>query len=191
MLPAVAPPISSPVDCGLARSRSWGRPIEDKRKLANLDLGATGWRALEAPEFYDGVPLRRMVGYLIDIVLIALATLALGFIFFILGVLTFGLATPFGVAALALLPVAYHSYFIGRRGATPGMALLGLEVRTWTGSPPGFLQAFLMTVLFYATVLPTGYLILVVALFNDQRRTLHDLLSGVLVIRAVGGSGSD
>ncbi|MGH6948533.1 MAG: RDD family protein [Kiloniellales bacterium] len=164
--------------------------MEDKRKLANLDLGATGWRALEAPEFYDGVPLRRMVGYLIDVVLIALATLALGFVFFILGVLTFGLATPFGVVALALLPVAYHTSFIGRHGATPGMALLGLKVRTWTGARPDFLQALLMTVLFYATVLPTGYLILVIALFNDQRRTLHDLLSGVLVIRAAGRSGS-
>lgn len=162
--------------------------MEVKRKLASLDSGASGWRALEAPELYQGVPLRRMIGYLLDVVLIAIATLVLGFVFFLLGVLTFGLATPFGVVALALLPIAYHTYFIGRTGATPGMASLGLMVRTWTGARPDFLQAFLMTVLFYATVLPTGYLILVVALFNDQRRTLHDILSGVLVIRAVGRS---
>lgn len=162
--------------------------MEEQRKLARLDFGAGGWRALEARELYDGVPLRRIVAYLLDVVLIAIATLALGFVFFVLGILTFGLATPFGVIAMAVLPVAYHTYFIGRSGATLGMGFLGLAVRTWTGAPPDFLQAFLMTILFYATVLPTGYLILAVALFSDQRRTLHDILAGVLVIRAVGRS---
>jgi uncharacterized RDD family membrane protein YckC len=44
-------------------------------------------------------------------------------------------------------------------------------------------QAILMAVLFYATIGPTGGLVLLVALFNGRRRTLHDLLSGTVVVR--------
>jgi uncharacterized RDD family membrane protein YckC len=40
-----------------------------------------------------------------------------------------------------------------------------------------------MTALFYATALVTSFLILAVALFTDRKRTLHDILSGMTVIR--------
>jgi uncharacterized RDD family membrane protein YckC len=52
------------------------------------------------------------------------------------------------------------------------------------GERPDYLQAFLMTALFYATVPITGFLILAVALFTERNRTLHDILSGITVIRA-------
>jgi uncharacterized RDD family membrane protein YckC len=63
------------------------------------------------------------------------------------------------------------------------MSLFGLEVRSWTGQRPTVWQAVLMAVLFYATIGPTGGLVLLVALFNGRRRTLHDLLSGTVVVR--------
>jgi uncharacterized RDD family membrane protein YckC len=63
------------------------------------------------------------------------------------------------------------------------MRLFDLEVRTWTGDVPDAWQGFLMAALFYATLAITCSLILLVVLFNDRRRTIHDYLSGVVVVR--------
>ena len=84
---------------------------------------------------------------------------------------------------LAVLPVAYHTFFIGRDGATPGMRVFDLEVRSWNGRPPDTSQAFLTTVLFYASVSLTVWLVLLVPLFTDRNRTLHDILAGTIVLR--------
>lgn len=138
---------------------------------------------LDEPGLYDGLVPRRSVAYFLDVILITALSLLAWLIFGLAGILTFGLMTPLGVIALAVLPVAYHSYFIGRYGATPGMRLFDLEVRSWTGQRPNYSQAFLVTVLFYTTVMLTAWLILAVALFNDRRRTLHDILAGTLIVR--------
>jgi len=81
--------------------------------------------------------------------------------------------------------VCYHTYFLGSRGATPGMRFFDLEMWSLTGRQPEYVQAFLATVLFYVSVSLTAFLILVVALFNDRRRTLHDMLAGTIVLRRV------
>jgi uncharacterized RDD family membrane protein YckC len=72
----------------------------------------------------------------------------------------------------------------GRRSATPGMRIMDITVRTWDGRRPGYFQAVVQTILFYATVGLTTWLILAVALFNGRRRCLHDYLCGTLVVRA-------
>ena len=63
------------------------------------------------------------------------------------------------------------------------MQFMDVEIRSWTGRRPDYLQAFIMTALFYATVFPSGFLVLIVVLFNDRRRTLHDFLAGTLAVR--------
>ena len=40
-----------------------------------------------------------------------------------------------------------------------------------------------MTVMFYLSLAITWLLVLVVPLFNERKRTLHDLISGVVVVR--------
>lgn len=157
-------------------------------KLPALRLGARAWQRTppdppDDPALYDGVVWRRVVAYGLDVLAIALLTFCLWSLFVVLGVLSFGLLTPFGAIVLAFLPLAYHSYFLGRRGATPGMRLFDLELRAWTGRPVDYLQAFLTTVLFYTSVALTVWLILLVALFNDRRRTLHDYLAGTVMVR--------
>jgi len=143
----------------------------------------------EAPLFIDpvlfqGVAMRRIFAYAIDVLLIAmlggLAAIVLGMI----GILTLGLLTPLNVFLLALLPVLYHAGLISYYGATPGMSLLDLTVRsTADGQTPDPLQAVIMTVLFYVSVAATSWLILVVALFNRRRRTMHDYFSSTIVLR--------
>ncbi len=138
---------------------------------------------LAEPDLFDGVLSRRVTGYVLDLVLILGLWVALSIAFGVAGILTFGVLTPLGLVVLAVLPVAYHTFFIGRDGATPGMRVFDLEVRSWTGRPPDTSQAFLTTVLFYASVGLTAWLVLLVPLFTDRNRTLHDILAGTIVLR--------
>lgn len=138
---------------------------------------------LDDPELYDGIIWRRSIAYLLDVALILIVAFCLWMLLGMLSVLTFGLLLPLKIVVLACLPIAYHTYFIGKTGATPGMRLLDVELRTWTGGRPNFVQACLQTVLFYATVTLTSWLILIIALFNDRCRTLHDFLAGTVAVR--------
>ena len=156
--------------------------------LPSLRLGGEAWRdappdPLDEPGLYDGIMLRRVLGYLVDLALIAALYLGLWVAVGLVGILSFGLLTPLGILVLAILPLTYHSFFIGHDGGTPGQRLFDLEVRAWTGRRPDYPQAFLNTVLFYTTVTLTAWLILLVALFTDRNRTVHDYLSGTLVVR--------
>ena len=128
---------------------------------------------------------RRAAAYLMDVVAIAVLCVLAWVALSLLAALSFGLLFPLQVTVIALLPVAYHTYFIGSTGATPGMRFFDIELRSWTGSRPEYFQAFLQTVLFYMTTLLTSWLILLVALFNDRGRCLHDYLSGCVVVNAL------
>jgi len=139
-----------------------------------------------SPEYYSWVATRRAIAYLIDLVVLAFLMAIELFAFKVIGVLTFGLLAPILVLAYTLTPLAYHTLLIGGRGsATLGMRAMDVEVRTWTGGRPGYVQAALQTIVFYVTVGLTSFLILVVALFNSRRRCLHDYLCGTVVIRTL------
>ena len=153
------------------------------------------WQAAEAPdpdirpELYAQVPLRRVVAYVIDVVLIAGLVALAWFAGVLLGIASFGLLFPLIGPVLVTIPLAYHTWFIGGpHSATPGMRLLGVEVRTWDGRRPGFIQAAVQTAVFYLTAVGTSWLVLLVALFNRRRRCLHDFICGTVVIRAVPSS---
>ena len=90
---------------------------------------------------------------------------------------------PLVLLGAVVLPIAYHTYFIGSAGnATLGMRALGLRVAVWHGGNPGWAQALLQTLLFYATVPTTHGLVLLVAFFNERGRCLHDILCGTVVV---------
>lgn len=145
---------------------------------------ASGSDALQRPELYDGVLFRRCMAFAIDWVVL-LCLLALGHLATCTAtVVTFGTLTPLMILAVSLLPIIYGTWSIGGPGAaTPGMRAMDLTVRSFDGHRPQFLQSFLMTVLFYATCVPTGGLVLVIALFDRRLRCLHDHLSGLIVVR--------
>jgi len=157
-------------------------------KLPSLKTAQAAWEELppdplDDPDLYDGITLRRVVAYLVDLLVIGALWIAAWFGLSFLAALSLGLLLPFKIFALAVLPLAYHTFFIGRNGGTPGMRLLDVEVRTWTGLPPNYVQAFLHTVMFYASVSLTVWLILVMVFFDDRRRTLHDMLAGIVCLR--------
>ena len=130
----------------------------------------------------EGVPLRRVWAWLIDVVLIAVLAGVLWVLVMVLGLLTLGLGmTLLGV--LPLVPLAYHLLFVAMSGATPGQSFMGLTVRRNEDlGPPDFARAALFTVGLYVT-LAAGVIWLGVAFFTLRRRTLHDILAGVVVVR--------
>jgi len=66
------------------------------------------------------------------------------------------------------------------------MRCFGLELRDWSGRRVEPVQAVLVVLLFYVSVSLTAWLVLLVVLFNDRGRALHDILANTLMVRQVG-----
>jgi uncharacterized RDD family membrane protein YckC len=136
------------------------------------------------PALFEGVLFRRVVAYGVDLLCIAVICAFAWVGCLVLTVLSFGLLAPLVWLLFGLIPVAYHSLQLGGpHAATLGMRRFDLELRALDGDRPEFLQALLQTLLFYATIAATCSLILLFALVNRRRRTLHDVLSGTIVVR--------
>lgn len=141
----------------------------------------------------EGVLIRRIFAWLLDVLLVGLTLVVLWFVLLLFGVLTLGLGMPL-VGVLPFVPFCYHLFFVaGPASATPGQQALGLVVRRNDDLGfPSFAQAFIYTLVFYVTLATTG-LLLLIALFTIRHRTLHDLASGLVVVRVralTGGFGS-
>jgi uncharacterized RDD family membrane protein YckC len=137
-----------------------------------------------ADEFLTGgVISRRCVAWVIDIVLLALLIWVLWWLLIFVGLLTFGLGWG-AIGMLPFVPFCYHFFsLLGAASATPGQRMLGLTVRRNDDfGPPTALQAVISVLGFYLTLATSGVL-LVVALFTIRHRTLHDLVSGLVVVR--------
>ncbi len=140
------------------------------------------------PAGYEGIRVKRILSYLIDVLVVAALVIAWWLVGAIFSVLTFFMGWPLIVLGAVLLPIAYHTYFIGaEQHQTLGMRALGIRVAMWDGGDPSYPQALLQTLLFYATVPTTHGLILLVSLFNPQGRCLHDILCGTTVVSVVEG----
>lgn len=136
------------------------------------------------PEVYEGILSRRLLAYLLDLCVIGAILLFAFILLAMLWLLSFGLLGPVLWFSFGLIPFAYHTLLLsGRHSATIGMRCFDLELRSITGERPGFLQALAHTALFYVSIGLTCSLILLVALFNRRRRTLHDMLAGTLMVR--------
>ncbi|MFN4355269.1 RDD family protein [Parvibaculum sp.] len=133
---------------------------------------------------FDGIIIARCLAFIADLAVILVLLIAASLVFGILGILSFGLLWP-GAALTPLLVIAYFTFTLGGRySATPGMRWQGIELRAWNGNRPGYLQAFLQTLLFYVTVTVGTVLVLLVPFFNKRRRCLHDYLCGTVFIRS-------
>ena len=164
------------------------------QKLPAISLGGLGGSSgasshdpLLHPELYDGVAMRRIMAFALDVAIL-FAILVVPWI-----VSTFVLVVSLGLIVLpmllgsAVVVVLYDVLTIGGpASATPGMRALGLRVVGWTGTRPDNVQALLMSLLFWATLSLTSGLALVVALLNPRWRCAHDFLSGTVVVRRSG-----
>jgi uncharacterized RDD family membrane protein YckC len=151
--------------------------------------GSMGWSgeaptALNAPQFFDGIVRKRVFAYIIDFCLLCVVLAMMWVVAIIVGIFTFGLGFGPIAAIISVTPFAYHALTIGALGgATIGMRIMGIQVRTLDGRIPGLIPALIMTALFMLSL--TFPVVLVIALFHDQRRMLHDIAAQVMVVNKV------
>lgn len=138
------------------------------------------------PELFEGILARRVIAFLIDVVIIAAPMVLAALFIFIFGIITLGfgwalyfLYYPAGV----LWALFYYGLTLGGpHSATVGMRVMDIEMRTWYGAPAYFVLGAVHAVLYWISVSLLTPLILLLALFNDRRRLLHDILLGTVII---------
>lgn len=140
---------------------------------------------LVQPELFEGVRSRRVFAFFIDAFVIALLTMGAAVLVFILGIFTLGL----GFILYAILPAGvallYAAFTLGGpAAATIGMRAMGLEMRLWYGAKPYPLLAAVHLLLFWFSVSLLTPFVLLVSLFSDRKRLLHDLILGTVVINS-------
>ena len=127
-----------------------------------------------------GVRTRRILAVCIDLVLVSLLVAALWIVSI---VLTFGLALLFLPPLYPFVAFFYNGLTVsGARMATPGMRAMDLEMRMHeTGARVPFVNAAVQAVLFYVSwCFPPIFL---VSLVDVEKRCLHDLIAGVVIVR--------
>lgn len=135
-------------------------------------------------ERFEGVLSRRIIAHLVDWCLILLALVAIGVLLTFTNIITLGLlSVPTGLVALALPFLYFILYTGGPSSATPGMKLMGIELRDLLGGRPELLQAGIRSLIYSASISVFTPLILAVALFNPRQRAIHDMLTSTVVIR--------
>lgn len=133
----------------------------------------------------QGVLTRRVFGWIIDYVIIGLLTVLAAIVVFFLGILTLGLGwLLYGVLVPVVAALYVWSTLGGRRQATIGMAMMDVRLTHYDGRPIDGLTALAHTALFWVFNVVLTPLVLLATLFTNDKRTLHDLLLGTVVVRA-------
>jgi uncharacterized RDD family membrane protein YckC len=142
-------------------------------------VAATPAQPLRA-DALSGVRSRRILAVCFDLVLVSVLV-ALLWIASIL--LTLGLALFFLPPLYPIVAFFYNGLSVsGRNMATPGMRAMDLEMRMHdTGARVPFVNAAVQAVLFYVSwFFPPIFL---VSLVDAEKRCLHDILAGVVIVR--------
>ncbi len=140
-----------------------------------------GYYPVLPPQALMGVRTRRMIAVLLDLVFVSIVATIL---FLLIGAATFGIGWLLLPPLFPIIAFLYNGLTVsGWRMATLGMTAMDLEVRTMTGQPVPFLNAAFHGVLFWLSWYLTGGLVLLTSLITADKRCLHDILAGVIVVR--------
>ena len=147
--------------------------------LTTDDTYSTGWRA------YQGVLSRRMFGFLVDYIIVALLMIPAAVVVGFVGILTLGLGFMLYPVLFFIVAGLYFGLTIGGPAqATPGMRAMGLRMRRTDGQPIDFMVALIHLVLFWILNAVLTPLILLAGLFTNHSRLVHDLLLGTEMVRS-------
>lgn len=156
----------------------------------SIDIKPHAYDPATQPELFEGVLARRVIAFMIDVIIIAIVAtplaallalfiLALGIITFGIGWILFALIWP----ALVIWAIVYFGMTLGSpASATIGMRIMDLEMRTWYGAPAYFVLGAVHAIVFWISVSALTPFIVLVCFFNDRRRLLHDMVLGTVVI---------
>ena len=159
---------------------------EPRRLGVSVELKPHAYDPAINPELFDGVMSRRVVAFLIAFLILSIPVVFVSMFIFVIGIVTFGLGFLFyGLLwpAMVIWALAYYGLTLGSpASATIGMRAMDIEMRTWYGAPTYFVLGAVHAVVFWVTVSMVTPLVLLVCLFNERRRCLHDMLVGTVVI---------
>ena len=129
------------------------------------------------PQFYTGVPFKRLIAWFIDFFIII--ALGLG-----ASIATIGIAAVFFPLTLLIINLIYRIYFLKKHSAPPGMLITGIEIRNHHGNRLSSDEALWHTVVFTVAMLFVFVQILSVAmmLFSHRGQGVHDYLRGTTAI---------
>lgn len=159
------------------------------RKIGvSIDVKPHAYDPVVNPELFEGVLSRRCIAFVIDVVIIAIPVVFAAAFIFIVGLLTLGLGwflywllSP----AAVIWAICYYGLTFGSpASATVGMRVMDIEMRTWYGAPAYFVLGAVHAIVYWITISFLTPLILLVALFNQRQRLLHDMLVGTIVINS-------
>jgi uncharacterized RDD family membrane protein YckC len=159
---------------------------EPRQIGVSFDVKPHAYDPVTQPEYFEGVLSRRVLAFVVDVIIITVPVVFAALFILLFGVLTLGLGwllfwlLPAGVTIWAIL--YYGLTFGSPKSATIGMRMMDLEMRTWYGAPCYFLLGAVHAVLYWISVSALTPLILLVAFFNARRRLLHDMVVGTIVV---------
>jgi uncharacterized RDD family membrane protein YckC len=139
---------------------------------------------LDDRRLYDGVLTRRVFAFVVDYIIIAVLCFPVAIVVLLLGLLTLGLGWAlFGVMGPAVALIYIWCTLGSSSQSTVGMRAMGIRLERLDGGRVDGTLAVLHSILFWVSVVPLTPLTLLVTLFTDRKRTLHDLVLGTVVAR--------
>lgn len=128
---------------------------------------------------FQGTLARRIFAFIIDYVLVGLLVLLAAVGVFFLGIITLGLGWYIYPVLGFLVGMIYFGSSVGGASqASPGMRMMGLILVQQSGRPIDFMTAVIHLVLFWLMNSVLTPLVLLVGLFTNRNRLLHDILLG-------------
>lgn len=141
-------------------------------------------RQLEAG-LYDGVLSRRVFAFIIDYIIVGLLMIPAYVVAFFFALLTLGLGFYLFPILFFLIAALYFGFSLsGERQATPGMRVMDVMMVSDSGQQIDFFTAILHLVVFWILNSVLTPFILLVGLFTDRGRLLHDIALGTVSVRA-------
>jgi uncharacterized RDD family membrane protein YckC len=135
---------------------------------------------------FEGILPRRVVAFVIDLIIIGIPLVVLSMFIFMFGLVTFGLGWAlFWLVSPAsvIWALCYYGLTLGSpASATIGMRAMEIEMRTWYGTPAYFVLGAVHAIVYWVSVSLLTPFIVVVGFFNARRRLLHDMLVGTVLI---------
>ena len=149
-----------------------------------IDVKPHAYDPATHPELFEGVLSRRVIAFVIDLIVVAIPVVFLAIFIFAFGVVTLGFGwllfwflSPISV----IWAIVYFGMTLGGpRSATIGMRVMDIEMRTWYGAPTYFVLGAVHAIVFWLTMSCPP--LLLVCFFNHRRRLLHDIVLGTIII---------
>ena len=122
----------------------------------SLDVKPHAYDPAANPELFEGVLARRVVAFVIDVIIIAIPLIVGWMFIFVFGLVTFGLGWALfwlmspGSVIWAL--VYYGMTLGGPASATIGMRAMEIEMRTWYGAPAYFVLGAVHAIVYWISV---------------------------------------